>query len=440
MTVTTTSNVARFQGDGSTTTFSVPFPFGPEQNGHGGTPDWLEVWLRDETTDPVTIALQDLTDDYTVSNGDVVFNEAPSSDEEIVIRRVVPLTQNIDFTNTGTFFPETVEEGKDKATFFVQQLDEKLKRAILFPFTSGLEDFEFPEPKKDRVLLWREEDGEFFLENNEFDDFVAEAGGLLAENNLSELTSASSARNNLGLGSAAVEDASAFEPANPNIQTHISATDNPHNVTPAQVGNTTAQWNADQIQGRNVQDTAPDDEELLEWNNAQARWDPMPGHNTARWNADRIQGRAVEDTDPASGDLMRWDGANNRWEPAPPGPATGGYTEPVEASINNDQDSAVNVSGMLVASDSSSEEIFVEITRSTDSEYRRSVGRLIVSNMDGNWEVKRGMFQGHNDGVEFSIVDDGSGNGQVQYTSSDLNGDNYEGAIKFGRFIFPVNV
>lgn len=55
--------------------------------------------------------------------------------------------------------------------------------------------------------------------------------------------------------------------------THAVRTDNPHSVTAAQVGNTTAQWNADQLQGVNVHTTAPTDDQFLRYNLANSRWE-----------------------------------------------------------------------------------------------------------------------------------------------------------------------
>lgn len=58
------------------------------------------------------------------------------------------------------------------------------------------------------------------------------------------------------------------------LDTHTGDTGNPHSVTATQVGNTTAQWNADQIQGRDIATTAPTDGQGLKWNAASSEWEP----------------------------------------------------------------------------------------------------------------------------------------------------------------------
>ncbi len=60
------------------------------------------------------------------------------------------------------------------------------------------------------------------------------------------------------------------------IDTHIANTSNPHEVTAAQVGNTTAQWNANQLQSINVQAGTPSNGHLLTYSTANARWEPQP--------------------------------------------------------------------------------------------------------------------------------------------------------------------
>jgi len=58
------------------------------------------------------------------------------------------------------------------------------------------------------------------------------------------------------------------------IDTHLASTTNPHSVTAAQVGNTTAQWNANQLQGRDVQNVAPNNLDELVWSTGNTRWEP----------------------------------------------------------------------------------------------------------------------------------------------------------------------
>jgi hypothetical protein len=54
---------------------------------------------------------------------------------------------------------------------------------------------------------------------------------------------------------------------------HDVRTDNPHGVTPVQVGNATAQWNADKLQGSDVASDAPSDGQVLTFRPASG-WGP----------------------------------------------------------------------------------------------------------------------------------------------------------------------
>jgi hypothetical protein len=55
-------------------------------------------------------------------------------------------------------------------------------------------------------------------------------------------------------------------PAIVDLTNHTGNTSNPHNTTAAQVGNTTAQWNANQIQGIEVSTTSPTNGQVLKFN------------------------------------------------------------------------------------------------------------------------------------------------------------------------------
>jgi hypothetical protein len=62
--------------------------------------------------------------------------------------------------------------------------------------------------------------------------------------------------------------------ATSSFTSHTTNTSNPHNVTATQVGRTTAQWNANQLQGRTISTTAPADGQFLVWNAAVGQWIP----------------------------------------------------------------------------------------------------------------------------------------------------------------------
>ncbi|TRT88119.1 MAG: hypothetical protein EWV82_03185 [Microcystis aeruginosa Ma_AC_P_19900807_S299] len=58
------------------------------------------------------------------------------------------------------------------------------------------------------------------------------------------------------------------------LTSHTGNTSNPHSVTAAQVGNTTAQWNANRIQGVNVHTTTPTNGQVLVYSTANSRYEP----------------------------------------------------------------------------------------------------------------------------------------------------------------------
>ena len=59
-----------------------------------------------------------------------------------------------------------------------------------------------------------------------------------------------------------------------NLTAHTSNTSNPHSTTASQVGNATAQWNADKIQGISVHTGAPSDTQALLYSQSNSRYQP----------------------------------------------------------------------------------------------------------------------------------------------------------------------
>ena len=163
------------------------------------------------------------------------------------------------------------------------------------------------------------------------------------------------------------------------IDTHLGSTSNPHTVTAAQVGNSSAQWNADKLQGVNVHTVAPTDGQILKYNNTDSRWEAgdagapgnhasahevggadlithdnltgagsnahsaidthlgstsnphtvtaaQVGNSTAQWNADKLQGVNVHTVAPTDGQVLTYNNTDSRWEAADASGGGGGYT------------------------------------------------------------------------------------------------------------------
>lgn len=388
MTVSASTVKQIYTGDGTTTTFAIPFTYPGDFLDSGD----VRVVLRDET-DPanITEALQTNPTQYSISGTNVVMVTAPTATQKLLVKRQLDLLQEIDFLTSGKRPGPTYEKGLDKLTMLVQQLKEMIDRAILLKETDSASPPEFPAAEANTFIGWNAAGDD--LENKDATELNTILGALLAANNLSDLANAATARTNLGLGTAAVADSTAFEAADPAIQNHLASTANPHGVTAAQVGNTTAQWNANQIQGNAVQNAAP-----------------------------------------ADGQILVWSATNSRWEPQAPGPSTGGYNAQSTATIADGQTGA-NVTGMTIDSSTySSAEYIYEIIRSDGVTTRRSLGRVVMFYDGTNWSLEQSLSGGDASGVTFGVTTT-TGVGQVTY-DSDLMGGTYSGSIKFARYTF----
>jgi len=125
MTVGTTLNIATLLTDGVATEF--PYSFLVFDKEH------LQVILRDLDGEIVTTYAQN---EFSVSglgenSGSVLISPAPADDHELLIYRIVPVTQDTDIVNQGGFFPEVIERQLDEIVMQNQQADEVLSRAIV---------------------------------------------------------------------------------------------------------------------------------------------------------------------------------------------------------------------------------------------------------------------------------------------------------------------
>ena len=140
MTVSTIIVRKIYAGDGTATTFAYPFKI-------FATGD-LQVIIRSSTGTETT---KTINTDYTLtgvgntSGGNVVFQSGkiPTNTETVVLIRNVPQTQAIDYIANDPFPAETHEEGLDRATMTIQQVQEKVDRSIKISRTNTMNSTEF---------------------------------------------------------------------------------------------------------------------------------------------------------------------------------------------------------------------------------------------------------------------------------------------------------
>ena len=123
MTVSVKRNQVQFGGDGSTTAFTVNFPYTEL--------DQVKVFL--DTTEQTRTTHFTLTDPG--ATGTVTFGTAPAAGKLVTIKRETDYLQAIDYVNNDALDAETLEKAFDKLTMMCQQLDVKIEKSIGFEET-----------------------------------------------------------------------------------------------------------------------------------------------------------------------------------------------------------------------------------------------------------------------------------------------------------------
>jgi len=187
MTVSATTVKQLYNANGVTTTFAIPFEYLSNTS-------YVEVYLRDASTTPATETLQTYTTHYTIVGSNVVFVSAPANGLKVLIRRVLPLTQLLDYINNGAFLGETHETGLDRLVMITQQIKETVDRSIKMATTSShASGFNFPEPSASKAIIWNA--GADGLENGPTTSEISNAQTYATNASTSATAAATSATN-----------------------------------------------------------------------------------------------------------------------------------------------------------------------------------------------------------------------------------------------------
>ena len=148
MTISSTTVRNSYSGDASTTTFSYTFKIFADSD--------IQVIIRSANGTETT---KTITTHYTVTGagnsggGSVIFTSGniPTATQTVVLRRNIPQTQAIDYIANDPFPAESHEEGLDRATMAIQQLQEELTRSIKLSKTNTMTSTEFSVGAADRA-------------------------------------------------------------------------------------------------------------------------------------------------------------------------------------------------------------------------------------------------------------------------------------------------
>lgn len=206
MTIASTETKVIYGGNGSTTTFAVPFMFLRNADIEVVLVDAEDAeYVQSEGTDYLLTGAGDQT------GGTCVMSGVPEPGQTLVIRREPAMVQEVDYVENDAFPAATHEAALDKLTMICQALAEKLDRAITFRVSSAVSGKTLPDPSAGALLGWNPEgDSLANLQVASLGTLVTpvavDQGGTGADNPTEALF-------NFGFGSAGLTVAGCEEPA-----------------------------------------------------------------------------------------------------------------------------------------------------------------------------------------------------------------------------------
>ena len=210
MTVSSTTTKVSYSGDGTTSAFAYSFKIFNDS-------DLVVIVRTDSTGAEVT---KTINTDYLVSNagesdgGTVTFkfdtgnsgdsnydttDRRPQSGETVLLKRVMTLTQNTDYTPNDSFPAAAHEEALDKLTFIQQQQQEEIDRSFKFAQTDvDAQDLPASAERANKYLGFNSEGNAIAVDGTTNATTISTFGATLVDD-----ANASAARTTLGLGSLA---------------------------------------------------------------------------------------------------------------------------------------------------------------------------------------------------------------------------------------------
>jgi len=153
---------------------------------------------------------------------------------------------------------------------------------------------------------------------------------------------------------------SEWTPATDTTTTYTGSTGITVTGTSIAAQNTTAQWNANQIQSKNVSPKAPSNNQVMKWNSGLSEWTPASDTGTiyssgagiiisgntisadstnAAWNANKLEGTSLSSTAPINGQILQYNSTTAKW--APTSIYAGGGINITGSTISADSNNAV---------------------------------------------------------------------------------------------------
>lgn len=153
MSLTDTDVKAKYNANGVTDTFAIPFD---EMDDYS---DEVEVYTVDESDiDNVVETLKAETTDFTFSGTNVVFVSAPASGLKVLIRKKAALIQNsFEGDSNGPYPAVEAEAQYDRIVAMIQVLNEKIQRALKWrkSIATASVDPELPDAgDADELIAW----------------------------------------------------------------------------------------------------------------------------------------------------------------------------------------------------------------------------------------------------------------------------------------------